>query len=304
MWEFDARRGVCVCLQSTTNYGVHWEADHWEWDGSAWTQRVMSPSPGGRYRFSMAYDASRRRTVLFGGYNSGPLGDCWEYDGLRWARNPAASLPARYRHSLVYDKSRAVIVMFGGTRDDSAVLNDTIEYDGRTWLSRALSVPPPGRSGHQMVYDPDRNVTRLIGGWTGVAAASDLWEYDGLDWVQRNEGGPTRSYGMMVYDEARHEDVCTGGGVRRRPYISTRRMETRFCLGPAANPLRWTHLWHRGCVQAGMWSCLFTRSRTGRECCGINGDPAIPRVLSLAGTCRNYASVVLRRRTPLNTTAS
>src|SRR5581483_10661132 len=62
-------------------------SDTWEWDGDAWVQ-VEDVGPGGRSEFAMAYDAARKRVVLFGGApESGRLlNDTWEWDGRTWTQ--------------------------------------------------------------------------------------------------------------------------------------------------------------------------------------------------------------------------
>src|SRR5262245_36115029 len=66
-----------------------------------WTN--ITPAPVPRTQHAMAYDAGRRVTVLFGGYNRGLLGDTWEWDGINWKmRNPTTSPPARSGHALAY----------------------------------------------------------------------------------------------------------------------------------------------------------------------------------------------------------
>jgi hypothetical protein len=52
----------------------------WGWDGAAWTS-LAQPSTTPRGYAMAAYDSSRQRIVLFGGYNStsSQLGDTWEY---------------------------------------------------------------------------------------------------------------------------------------------------------------------------------------------------------------------------------
>src|SRR5690606_17141152 len=68
---YDSARAVTVLFG-----GNHWmhelpvfDGETWEWDGIAWTQRtVAGPSPSPRHNHTMAYDAARGVTVLFGGY--------------------------------------------------------------------------------------------------------------------------------------------------------------------------------------------------------------------------------------------
>jgi hypothetical protein len=56
----------------------------WIWRDGTWRQLPAPPArPGGR----IAYDAARRRVVLFGGEVDGTgVGETWEYDGTAWRR--------------------------------------------------------------------------------------------------------------------------------------------------------------------------------------------------------------------------
>src|SRR5262249_21314441 len=62
---------------------------------------------------ALAYDAQRRRTVLFGG---GGLSDTWEWDGNAWLqRLPARSPSGRDGHAMTYDSALGQVVLCGGS---------------------------------------------------------------------------------------------------------------------------------------------------------------------------------------------
>lgn len=91
--------------------------DTWEWDG-LWTNVTPADPldrPSARSRHALAYDSSREKVVLFGGYSvDGYLDDTWEWDGTDWTRmDPATSPLARAGHALTYDSARGKIVLFG-----------------------------------------------------------------------------------------------------------------------------------------------------------------------------------------------
>lgn len=63
-------------------------ADTWIWDGKRWTEHKVG-GPAKRNAHVMAYDASRKRVILFGGgLYEGRTGtsydDIWEWDGAKW----------------------------------------------------------------------------------------------------------------------------------------------------------------------------------------------------------------------------
>lgn len=90
-------------------------SDTWEWDGAAWTQATPALAPPARCQTAMAYDAERKRCVLFGGIAPGPLDDAWEWDGARWQQLVLSPSPgARRGHKMVYDRRARSILLFGG----------------------------------------------------------------------------------------------------------------------------------------------------------------------------------------------
>ena len=60
-------------------------ASTWVWQNSQWA-RAATTGPSLRNGHAMAYDASRNRVVLFGGFRPGQdFSDTWEWDGTRWS---------------------------------------------------------------------------------------------------------------------------------------------------------------------------------------------------------------------------
>lgn len=149
----DPERGVLVMFggaeQIPPNDNVAVD-DLWEYDpaGRTWTDRTPATRPAAwpsaRFMHAMAYDAARKKVVLFGGTAGGPagepyagLGDLWEYDVAdgTWleveAPDPDAWPVARWAHAMTYDQARESVVMFGGlTRGPVGEehLRDTWEY--------------------------------------------------------------------------------------------------------------------------------------------------------------------------------
>ena len=78
---YDPHRQVTLMFggQNGAALGTGLLGDTWEWNGQAWTQ-IQVPGPTPRSFVKMAYDAPRRRAVLFGGYTSaGFVDDTWEF---------------------------------------------------------------------------------------------------------------------------------------------------------------------------------------------------------------------------------
>lgn len=56
----------------------------WRWEGAEWA-RLEAAGPAARTAHARAFDAARRRAVLFGGGTTGrDFADTWEWDGARW----------------------------------------------------------------------------------------------------------------------------------------------------------------------------------------------------------------------------
>ncbi len=159
----------------------------WEWDGSTWLQMpTAGQAPSERSAPSMAYDARRRRVVLFGGSLAGQhTNDTWEWDGLRWQQlMPAIAPSERAGAAMAWDPVREKIVLFGGATTTFDELGDTWEWDGTAWTQRSFPESPQARYSASLTWDTKRRVLTLFGG-TNYDPLSDLWEFDGLAWVRR-----------------------------------------------------------------------------------------------------------------------
>ena len=85
------------------------------------------------------------------------------------------------------------VLLFGGEVSLSAGfgLNDTWEWNGKTWFRIYPNTVPPGRSGHMMTYDPSSNRILMFGGiykWGKTSPRKDLWAWDGRDWKLLDSG--------------------------------------------------------------------------------------------------------------------
>ncbi len=116
---------------------------------------------------AMAYDASRRTSVLFGGAYGYPpanaIADSLEWNGTYWAKNSPVGPAARAGHAMAYDSARDVTVLAGGSAYNLDFA-DTWERSGTTWTRRVVSGPSP-RGKVAMAYDSARRVMVLCGGY-------------------------------------------------------------------------------------------------------------------------------------------
>lgn len=169
--------------------------DTWEWDGQRWTE--LSPdgaagSPPARVLFGLAYDATRRRVVLFGGtqFVDGkpvPRADTWEWDGSVWREIKTTGPSARDHVWAVYSPVAKAVLLHSGGSPEHGLVNDTWKYDGKSWTP--ISQEGPARARHRLVFDEKGKRMLLFGGWTretpGVRQRrlSDLWSFDGKAWT-------------------------------------------------------------------------------------------------------------------------
>lgn len=196
--------------------GSNMIADTWEYDGVDWTLRTPPTSPPARIYTCATFDPLRQRVVMFGGETPSKLNETWTWDGSTWQRqSPSNSPSSRAGCGLTWDASRGVAVLFGG-RDNSNAPTDstTWEWNGSTWVGRALQAPSP-RSAMALAYDPVRKRALF---WGGYGQAPDkqiagLWEYDGISWATRSlpNEPPALSSAVSVFDPLDGATIVMGG---------------------------------------------------------------------------------------------
>jgi hypothetical protein len=260
----DAARGEVV-LFGGEDYRFALLSDTWVWNGTSWTQRCGPAQgrcgPSVRTVHAMAYDADRKRVVMFGGgktlvdraqvHVGSALSDTWEWDGATWKETcgetsgTPCAIPGLRGASMTYDPVRKRIVLYGGeadrTGDDANLVDRVWEYDGATWSKREeiTNVPPP-RSFASMTYDTTRARVVLHGGLAGLGRVhfSDTWEYDGNCWKDVTSSAalpPARGIFASSYDAARGELVVFGGDA---PNLSAEDVTDTTALRPSPGASR------------------------------------------------------------------
>jgi hypothetical protein len=196
--------------------------DTWVLRGSVWLRRDVT-GPSARAEAATAYDSSRQRIVLFGGYaqtGSGRTryGDTWEWDGMRWSLMATTGPAPRNGAALAYDDKSGVIVLSGGP--PALVGADAWEWDGRSWRRRTDS--PPARFNPSLVYHGRLQALLRFGGWTGTARTADTWLGVDGHWQQLQvPGPPARNHAAMAYDAERGRAVLFGGHDGERVFGDT-----------------------------------------------------------------------------------
>lgn len=208
---FDSARGVVVALIRPTASSGSLLLETFEFDGNAWTRRASAgPAPSSLLMGPAVFDSVRGRTVFVATSSLGPRQETWEWDGAGWTLASTA-LPPRFLPALAFDRARGRTVLFGGGDPLNlfgSAFAETWEWNGATWMLRALPAAPSARLGASMTFDSRRSVCVLFGN----GPTPDTWEYDGTAWTRWSQPAP-RTRGRVVYDGHRDRIVLIGGDV-------------------------------------------------------------------------------------------
>ena len=199
---YDSKRGKVLFFSG---------GEVWEWDGNNWS-KAPGAMPPVRTASSLAFDAARGVTVLYGG-SSGPsgLGDTWTWDGTTWKRIFPSPMPVRYGHAVALAGATEELFVFGGYSNTIAV-NDTWKWSFPYLTPVTAAASPGGRSWHAMASDTTRHRAVLFGG-DGGAALKDTWELDGTNWLPQTPATvpPARVRHSMTFDSFRSRTIMVSG---------------------------------------------------------------------------------------------
>jgi hypothetical protein len=115
--------------------------EFWIWKNNTWEQ-IDFPSPGALSHFSMTVDTDARALYIFGGATSGSTfssltNKTWVLRDDLWEElSPVSSPSERGGSALGYDPIRKRVVLYGGFDSGGNRLDDTWEWDGRSWICR------------------------------------------------------------------------------------------------------------------------------------------------------------------------
>ncbi|MBK8099349.1 MAG: hypothetical protein IPK26_19745 [Planctomycetes bacterium] len=178
--------GAQAPVIQSTFFRLH--GDTWIHDAGGWRWTRPATAPAPRARHSMAFDAARQRTVLFGGFvgasathpQPGFVAETWEHDGVTWyQRVTAHQPPANGQEQMAFDLTRARSVLFVQGR------SDTWEYDGIDWQLANPTTRPPANLWGSMAYGLARQRLVLLGfNWSLPIPKLQTWEYDGVTWAE------------------------------------------------------------------------------------------------------------------------
>jgi hypothetical protein len=200
--------------------GTAYYAETWELVGSSWTLRSAAADPGKRDAYGISYDARRKATVLFGGFDGTHKDDLYEWNGSTWTQRcataPCSAAPRPSARSLpvfVYDPARGVTVLFGG-RGRTSASDDTWTWNGSHWALLVPASSPSARAAAAAAYDP---VTKRVLMFGGVAddgrELNDFWAWDGTNWtsIAQTTTPAARKGATMAWHAAERRGILLGG---------------------------------------------------------------------------------------------
>jgi uncharacterized protein (TIGR03437 family) len=124
-------------------------------------------------------------------------------------QNPQTSPSPRGTPRLAYDSKHSQVVLFSGGD------NETWTWDGANWTLLNPAQSPPARSNSNIAYDSGHRQVVVFGG-QGLAPTytkfNDTWLWDGSDWTEAQQIGPSaRTDAAMAYDSQHGQVVLFGG---------------------------------------------------------------------------------------------
>lgn len=204
-----------------------------EWDGATWKAFADTKTkPAARRFFSMAYDETLKKVVLFGGYDDATGNfrqDTWTWDGTTWAEVKNNRPTHRSLTAMWYDPNLKKVVIYGGvgrSNLDQKVTryDDMWSFDGSGWTKLSVTTTPGARLGAQYAINPNTKKLLLFGGLRAEKVDetttrqwfdNETWEWDGASssWTKRSPAvsPEVRENGMMAWDPTKSEIVLFGG---------------------------------------------------------------------------------------------
>ena len=191
---------------------------------ATWTRRISILNPTERSEATLAFDAVRNDTLLFGGKDTfgSALGDTWTFANNQWNYRPTATAPLpRHGHAVAFDEQNGVVALFGGIDAQQTLLSDTWLWNGTSWQQASPVHAPSARKEHAMSYDPYRRRIVLFGGAAQNGLRNDVHEWDGTDWTEvltAINNGVTwapraRSQHAMGYDPVSDRTIVHAGEI-------------------------------------------------------------------------------------------
>jgi hypothetical protein len=138
--------------------------DTWEFDGTVWHQ-ILTDGPAVTKPI-LEYDPVRHQTIMIG-YDTAiaTVMYAWDPVATKWNQIKPTLLPlCANEGAMTWQGSNNTILFTGGVCADSAVTEDTYEWDGTNWTKIDIALFVGRFLGEALTYDPDHQVVLLFGG--------------------------------------------------------------------------------------------------------------------------------------------
>lgn len=178
-------------------------------------QLLAAAGPSARWGHGIAYDESRQRVTIYGGWSDTsetnghwPLNDTWEWDGKSWSRIADARVDGAFEDGaaplawiefgMTYDSRRQRVVTHGGytngNSDNCGAVEPLLSASRATWQWDGVRWQPvtcdgPEAINIELVYDSERDRVVMVGGTVDpppsrVASKYGTWELNGNNWLR------------------------------------------------------------------------------------------------------------------------
>jgi N-acetylneuraminic acid mutarotase len=198
--------------------GSDFRNDTWTWNGTAWAEVKVDKDarPPHRAQMAMWYDPLQQKVVLYGGIGRGSVNervtrysDMWAFNGTAWTKIDVVTPGIRFGPQVAVNPVTGKTLLFGGLKAEPVstdpanesirqfFTNDTWEWNGAntTWthIETDPTTPEPDvRENGSMAWDPAGARLVLFAGYADGFYRSDVWEWNGTDWIPRVEAGARR----------------------------------------------------------------------------------------------------------------
>lgn len=199
--------------------------DTWEWDGNAWTQRLVAGPPP---RFGAAMANLGNKVVLYGGQPSFGVGgldggadlynDTWEWDGTNWTQRMVAGPSIPFISPSMTSLGNKIILV-GDI--DNTLPPEMCEWDGNSWTQLHPVTPLPT----VLMYTTFPIIASSGTGAVAIAflaryAPTPTYTWDGMNWTQRMVASPISRVSASMATLAGNAVLFGGGETGGGPMLS------------------------------------------------------------------------------------
>jgi hypothetical protein len=216
---YDAATKQLILFGGEVPSGITAFDDTWLWTGKTWQKLLPKVSPpAGLMGAAMAYDASTRQLIMFGGNTN--LGEhestTWAWTGASWKKlKPKTSPPALSYAACAYDAKSKQVIIFGGNANRSPGTQQTWDWTGTTWKRLSPKESPPAADDGSMTYDQSTGILVLFGGFgkTSGTPSSETWTWSGENWTLKSPKPtpPARGGAAIAFDDSTNQLLMFGG---------------------------------------------------------------------------------------------